>query len=220
MADFIFRNATVADVPFLAKTIIEAEKSGSDKLTYSTVLGLTEEEALQYISEMPLEEVDGCELSISSFLIAERDGHPAATVSAWIEGKTGVSSSILKANLLQYILPESCFLNLREINSVIRELHIDYIHNTIQIGSGFVDSDYRGQRLSARIIDELIDRLRRSDPDVNEAYIQIFSCNIPSLRSSVNQGFKTVLERESLNHEILKYLPSNKKFLVRKELCS
>jgi RimJ/RimL family protein N-acetyltransferase len=117
-------------------------------------------------------------------------------------------------------LPESCFLNLREINSVIRELHIDYIHNTIQIGSGFVDSDYRGQRLSARIIDELIDRLRRSDPDVNEAYIQIFSCNIPSLRSSVNQGFKTVLEKESLNHEILKYLPSNKKFLVRKELCS
>jgi hypothetical protein len=220
MIDVIFRNATTADVPFLAKTIIEAEKSGTDKLTYTTVLGLTEVEAQKYIAEMLLEEVDGCELSISSFLIAEIDGRPVSTVSAWIEGITGVSSSILKANLMRYILPESSLLHLREINSVIQELHIEYIHNTIQIGAGFVESEYRGHRLSARIIDELIDRLGKSKPDVKEAYIQIFSCNTPSLRSSANQGFKTVMEKESTNQEILKYLPSNKKFLVRRELCS
>ncbi len=219
MIDVVFRNATIADVPFLAKTIIEAEKSGTDKLTYTTVLGLTEDQARNYISEMLSEEVDGCELSISSFLIAEKDGRPVAAVSAWIEGITGVSSSILKANLLQYILPESCLLHLREINSVIGELHIEYIHNTIQFGAGFVDSEYRGHRLLARINDKLIDRLGRSNPDVKEAYIQIFSCNTPSLRSCVNQGFKTVLEKESMNPEILKYLPSNKKVLVRRELC-
>ena len=218
MIDVVFRNATIDDVPFLAKTIIEAEKSGSDKLTYSTVLGLTEDQAQKYIAEMLLEEVDGCELSISSYLVAEKEGRPVATVSGWIEGITGVSSSILKANLLQYILPESCLLNLREINSVIRELHIEYIPGTIQFGAGFVDSEFRGHKLSARIIDELTDRLGRSNPDVKESYIQIFSCNIPSFRSSVSQGFKTVLVKESRNPEILKYLPSNKKFLVKRDL--
>ncbi len=42
MSDFIIRPATIADAPFLAETIIEAEKSGTDKLSYTTIFGLSE----------------------------------------------------------------------------------------------------------------------------------------------------------------------------------
>ena len=82
MDKFIFRNATINDVPFLVDTIIEAEKSGTDILTYSTVFGLSEDETRKYMADMLLEEVDGCELSISSFLVAENEGQVVAAVGA------------------------------------------------------------------------------------------------------------------------------------------
>ncbi len=94
MVNFIFRQATIKDVPFLVDTIIAAEKSGTDIFTYSTIFGLTEEEARKYIAAMFLEEIDGCELSISSFLLAESNGHIAAAIGAWIEGNEGISSNV------------------------------------------------------------------------------------------------------------------------------
>ena len=100
MENLIFRNATITDVPFIVTAIIEAEKSGTDKLSYSTIFGLTEEEVRSYLQEMLYEEIDGCELSISSFIIAEYNGQPAGALSAWIEGKDGIPSAILKGNLL------------------------------------------------------------------------------------------------------------------------
>ena len=82
MNDFILRPATIYDAPFLAETIIEAEKSGTDKLSYSTIFGLTEDEVHKYLIDILEEEIDGCELSISSFTIAESKGKVAAALSA------------------------------------------------------------------------------------------------------------------------------------------
>ena len=220
MDQIVLRNATINDIPFLVDTIIEGEKSGTDKLSYSTVFGLTEEESGKYIGDMLSEEVDGCELSISSFLIAEKNGQTAGAISGWIEGSTGISSSILKANLLKYILPERCFLHVREINSIIRELNIEYINNTIQIGAGFVAGEFRGDRIFGKLLSEIIDRLSRSRPDINEVYAQIFSCNLPSIKGSEREGFRVVMEKVSLNDKILQYLPSDKKLLMKKELST
>ena len=52
MNDFIFRHANINDVSFLVDTIIEAEKSGTDILSYTTIFGLSEKEARKYIGEM------------------------------------------------------------------------------------------------------------------------------------------------------------------------
>src|SRR5487761_2666622 len=108
MDGIIIRGAAIRDVAFLVETIIEAEKSGTDVLSYSTVFGLTEDDSRKYIAEMLLEEVDGCEISISSFMVAEIDGKPVAAVSAWIEGIERVQSKILKGNLLHFTLPKEC----------------------------------------------------------------------------------------------------------------
>jgi hypothetical protein len=214
----MFREATIKDVPFLVETIIEAEKSGTDKLSYSTVFGLSEEECKKYIAEMLYEEVNGCEMSISSFLVAEKDGIVAAAVSAFVEGSEGVSSAILKGNLLNYTLPIECINRAVRLHAILSEIHVGYLPNTIQLSAGYVAKEFRGNNLLRILITEIIERLSKSHPAVTEAWAQIFDCNIPSIRTHEKENFQLVMIKESSNKEIVNYLPSGKKYLYKKDL--
>lgn len=216
MENFIIRNATVNDVPFLVETIIEAEKSGTDKLSYSTIFGLSEDEVRAFLTDILYEGIDDCELSISSFWVAESNGKVAAALSAWIEGVDGIPSAILKGNLLNYILPKECVERAVKVNEIIREIHIEYLPNTIQIGAGYVAEEFRGNRLLGLLNDEIISQLKIKNPDVTGVWAQIFSCNTPSLRTYEKANFNLVMTKESSNDEITKYLPSNKKYLLTK----
>ena len=220
MEKFIIRKATINDVPFLVDTIIEAEKSGTDILTYSTVFGLSEDETKKYIAEMLLEEIDGCELSISSFLVAENDGEIIASVGAWIEGIEGISSSVLKGNLLNYTLPKKCIESAIELNIMIRELHIEYIPDTIQIGLVYVSPAFRGKNLVSLLINEQVFRLKQIKPSVSEIYVQVFGNNTPAIKAYEKANFKIQFSKKSVNKDILKYMPSDKKILMKRELIS
>src|SRR5262245_11133088 len=103
MSDYSFREARLSDVPFLADTMISAEKSGTDRLGLAAICGLSENELRDLLIAMLNEEVDGCEYSVSSFLMAEADGKVVAALASWIEGQPeGVPSMILKSNLLAF----------------------------------------------------------------------------------------------------------------------
>ena len=218
MNDFTFRPATLNEIDFLVETIIEAEKSGTDILTYSTVFGMSEEETRKFLALMLAEEVDGCELSISSFLIAECNGQTVAALSAWIEGIEGIPSAILKGNLLKYVLPNKYIERAMKVNEIIRELHIEYLPNTIQIGACYVAKEFRGNRIIGLMNEEIIARLLEKKPDIKEAWVQVFCCNTPSLKTFQRSNFKIVMVKESSNEEINKYLPFNKKYLLKRDL--
>jgi len=218
MTDFIFRSATLSDVQFLVDTIIEAEKSGTDILTYSTIFGLTEEESRKYIADMFLEEIHGCELSVSSFLIAEKNNRIAAAVGAWIEGIEGIPSNVLKGNLLSFTLPKRCIEKAFLLAPILSESHIDYIPNTIQIGVVYVSSDYRGMNLVSILIDKHISQLIIKNPTVSEAYVQVFANNIPAIKAYEKADFKVQLIKEAPNKKISDYLPSDKKILMKREI--
>lgn len=220
MENFIIRSAAVSDIPFLVETIVEAEKSGTDRLSYSTIFGLTEAEVKSYLSEMMAEEIDGCELSVSSFLVAESGGTAVAALSAWIEGSEGIPSAVLKGNLLNYTLPVRCIEKAMGLNSMIREIHIEYTPETIQIGAGYVAPGFRGHKLLGLLSDEIIKRLAAANPEVSTVWAQIFSCNTPSIRTYEKAGFVEVSRKESSNKEILHYLPSDIKVLMKKDLTT
>jgi ribosomal protein S18 acetylase RimI-like enzyme len=220
MNNFIFRPATVDDVPFLVDTIIEAEKSGTDRLSYSTIFGLSEDESRNYIATMLLEEVDGCELSVSSFLIAEKQGKIAAAIAAWIEGEEGVPSTVLKGNLLNYTLPKKNIEKALSVNSILRDLHIEYITATLQLGLVYVAEAFRGQNLVSLLINYKVKQAQQVNPDVKEMYVQVFGNNVPAIKTYEKAGFKIVIDKESANKEVALYLPSNKKLLMKKELIT
>ncbi len=220
MDEFFFRNASINDVPFLVDTIIEAEKSGTDTLTYNTIFGLTEEETKKYISEMLLEEVDGCELSISSFLVAEKNGQIVASVGAWIEGFEGVSSTVLKGNLLSFILPKRCIERAVALYDIVHELHIEYIPYSIQIGLVYVRPDFRGMNLAGSLIDKQIARLSQNREVISGAFVQVFGNNLAAIRAYEKASFKVQSIKESSMEKLSNYMPSNKKVLMKRELTT
>jgi ribosomal protein S18 acetylase RimI-like enzyme len=218
MNKFVLRNASVSDIPFLIDTIIEAEKSGTDILTYSTIFGLSEEETKEYLAKMLAEEVDGCELSISSFLLAESGAQVVAAAAAWIEGVDGMPSTIIKGNLLNYTLPIKALEKALYLNSIVSDLHIAYIPNTIQIGLLYVSSAFRGQNLASLLIEEQIKSLLKKNTAPTGIYVQVFSNNLAAIKTYDKANFKIVLTKESTHKEILDYMPSKSKVLMKRDL--
>lgn len=213
-----FRNATITDIPFLVETIIEAEKSGTDILTYSTIFGLSKENTRKYLADMLAEEVDGCELSVSSFLLAEVDGQIVAALAAWIECIEEIPSSVLKGNLLNYILPQEALRKAISLNSLLMEMRIENFPDTIQIGSGYVAPEFRGNNLVGILIQEQITRLSYNKSNVSECYLQVYGCNKSGIKAYERIGFKTILIKESTNKNILDYLPSKSKILMKRDI--
>jgi hypothetical protein len=218
MDEFVYRLATTGDIPFLVETIIEAEKSGTDILSYTTIFGLTEEEAKGYVADMLEEEIDGCELSVSSFMVAVHDGKVVAALSSWVEAKEGISSAELKGNLLGFVLPRESILKAASVSPVVRKIHMDYIPGTIQKGAGYVVKEFRHRNLFGLLTEKLVGHLLKSSPDVTEVYTQVFSGNIPAIKANEKIGFKIVDSIESDDETLLTLLPSNKKYLLKKVL--
>ena len=142
MINLNLRPATINDAPFLAQTIIEAEKSGTDKLSYSTIFGFSEKMTYKYLIDIFEEDIKGCELSVSSFTIAESNGEVAAALSSWVEGAEGIPSAQIKGNLLNYIFPSMCIERAKDVGKIIQDLHVEYLPRTLQIGACYVSSKY------------------------------------------------------------------------------
>lgn len=218
MDNLVYRKATIDDIPFLVDTIIEAEKSGTEVLTYSTFFGLSETETRHYLARMLEEEIDGCELSVSSFLLAEIDNTIAAAVAAWIEGIDGIPSTVLKGNLLNYTLPKESLAKAISLNSLVRETHIEYIPNTIQIGLVYVATNFRGRNLVNLLINKQIENLVKDNTNPSGVYVQVFGNNRPAIKAYEKAGFREIFIKQSTDNDILNYMPSDRKVLMKKDL--
>ena len=116
------------------------------------------------------------------------------------------------------MLPRKCIDRAIDLNYIIKELYVDYIPMTIQIGACYVLKEYRGFGLIGLLIEFTVNLLRNKYPDINSAWVQVFNCNIPSLKIFKKNGFAEVDSNESLNEQTINYLPSNKKYILKKEL--
>jgi len=101
---------------------------------------------------------------------------------------------------------------------VVRKIHMDYIPGTIQKGAGYVVKEFRHRNLFGLLTEKLIEHLLKSSPDVTEVYTQVFAGNIPAIKANEKIGFKIVDSIESDDETLLKLLPSNKKYLLKKVL--
>jgi ribosomal protein S18 acetylase RimI-like enzyme len=216
MNEVTIRNATIDDISFLVETIIEAEKSGAGILSYSAIFGLSEVEVKYYIEKMLLEEVDHCELSISSFKVALAGDRLVGAVSAWIEGYNGVPSAILKGNLLNYVFPIECMDRAKLFQPLLKQLHLDYLMNTIQIGLVYVIEEYRGRGIVKFLLDDHINSLKESHQTTESVCVQVFSNNKSALQTYKKYGFEIIDSKITADKRIFNLLPSNEKFLMRK----
>jgi len=215
MHEFLIRKARLDDAAFLADAIIAAEKSGTDKLGLATLFDLTESEVRSAICAMLEEEIDECEFSISSFLIAEHNGDNVAAVGGWVEGfNQKIASRILKANLISFCIPRENILSAHSKSASLAGVAIERENLSLQIEYVYVDKTQRGKSLTESLINQHIANALLAYPQLKKIQVQVFSNNIPAIKAYEKCGFKIAGTFKSDNNDILQSLPHNEKYLM------
>lgn len=212
-SDYQIRPATMKDADFIIETIVEAEKSGTDKLGLSTLFNLSENQVRQSLLQILSEEIDGCEFSISSFIVAEAGGKPVAAIAGWIEGdnEDNQPSGLLKSNLLGFVLPPESLTFIQRLSSLIEGIQIEREKHTYQIEYVYVSSDFRGKGLVQELLQA---HTERATIRVSKMQVQAFSNNLAAIKTYEKYGFKIVREFKTTDNDVLNYLPDNKKYLL------
>lgn len=213
MADYKIRPASLNDVDFVVKSIIEAEKSGSEILSYSTIFNISEEEVSSILHQILLEEIEGCEFSLTNYLLAETKNEVVGAIGAWVETEE-TSSAIIKNNLLGYFLPKNSIFYAVKNAKIASELVIDIVKGALSIVVVYISPEHRGKHLFELITNEHIER----NKGVKELAIQVMANNIYAIKSYEKYGFKTSFVKKHEDPRINQFLPYNEKLLMIKHL--
>jgi ribosomal protein S18 acetylase RimI-like enzyme len=219
MDDYRIRKVTPDDFSFLADMIIRAEKGNSDKLSYALLLSLEENRVKELIISMLKEDIEGCEFSPSSYLIADYNGIPVAALGAWVEALNGnLPSKILKSNLLSFFLGKEQVQTLKSKSYIINDIFIERMSMTLQFEYLYVARAYRGRDLHVKLMDAHIANAFTACPDLLIAQAHTFENNFAAIKIFEEIGFRKVRSYKSDSNKIFDYLPHNVKILMEKDL--
>ncbi len=216
--DINIRKATEADKDFLITSIIEAEKSGGAIISYCAIFNITEEALHAALANMLDEDMEGQELNISGFLVGEVDGEKAAAMNTWVENANGMSSSMIKSNLLMYFLDRQALLNAAPAISLMNEVNIHRDDNALQIECVYTAEKYRGLGLSSKLINEHIRLKQEVAIPFDKVQVILLKNNTAAQRAYEKAGFTVVAEKQCADPAILKLLPCDTKILMEKKI--
>ena len=215
---YIIRRATLDDIDFLVTTIIEAEKSSTNNLGLANLFEVTEVELRQYLKAILEEEIDGCEMSISSFIVAEYQGATVSAKGGWMEGdnEDRQPSSVLKSNLISYHFPKEKILNAQNKWDIVKDIQVEREWGAYQWEYAYTIPDHRGHHLVPRINEMHI--LQAKHLGAKKIQGHVFANNENSLKAYKRSGF-SVVRRYTSTHPLTKvYYPDDTILLLEKEL--
>lgn len=217
---YVLRPANTNDIEFIADVIIAAEKSGTNHCGLANFYDITVAELKDYLIQILEEEVDGCELSLSSFLIIEYEGETVAALGGWLEGENEdeMPSALLKSNLLGYVLPTEKLLASREKFDIVKPLQIEREQGTYQLEYSFVKPEHTGQFLVQWLMEEHEALAKKNHPDVKHMQAHVFANNKTIVLLHEMMGFYQARVFKSDNIETLKYFPYNEEILMQKDI--
>jgi len=215
--EYIIRQATESDVPFIAEGIIAAEKSGTERLGYSTIYEIPEKEFVPLLEEMLYEDIEGQELSISGFLILEAEGLRASCCTAWIEGSCGLSSSMLKSSLLLSYIPKQNLEKAATKSKFLNEIALNRTGGAIQIESVYTKKHFRGRGYSSILIHEQVKRMSDINKGVSKVELIVTGKNIAAINSYKKAGFETIYSVTGNCKELETLLPSTTMMLMQSD---
>lgn len=219
MRNYKIRKATLADISFLTETIIAAEKSNSGKLSFTTLFDLPEDRVSDLIRRMFEEEIDGCEFSVSSFLVTEYENKVIAAFGGWIEAwGEEIPSKILKSNLINFTFNTENLALLKSRSYIISDVLIEREKGTLQLEYLFVNEQHRGKGVGDNLIREHIKKALLLNIELQKVQVQLFANNHLARTLYERNGFYINKLFKSENVETLQYLPYNEKFLMEKKL--
>ena len=202
----------------MVTTIIEAEKSSTNHLGLANYFEVTEAELRQYLKDILEEEIDGCEFSISSFIVAEYDGKVVSAKGGWLEGhnEDEQTSAILKSNLISYHFPMEKIQNAHNKWEIVKDIQVEREWGTYQWEYSYTIEEHRGHHLVPRI-NEL--HLKRAvELGAHKIQGHVFDSNTKILKVYERSGFKVVKSFTSSHPLTKEYYPDNTILLLEKEI--
>lgn len=212
------RAATEADKDFIITTIIEAEKSGTDVISYCGIFGITEEQLREVLGNILEENIPGQELCIDSFLIAEEDGEYAGGLGGWIEGFDGMSSSMIKSNLLKFYIDRQVMMNAIPLMKLVGDITIEREPGVLQIESGYVVPKYRGRGVFSILTDAHIERWKERGFTFDRLHIMMMGNGSVAKHAYEKIGFVEAKSKTLDDPRIHQLLPGNTKLLMERKL--
>lgn len=214
----LIRPATINDVEFIATTIIEAEKSSTDKIGPANYFEISESDYRNYLIQMLEEEIDGCEISITSFVVAEYNGEIVAARGGWLEGENedNASSSMLKSNLFAFVLPKENLMKGQNKYDIVKDILIEREMGTYQLENSFTKPEFRGHHIMAKLDAYHIDIAIRKGVKKIQAHVS--KDNEKSLKACERSGFHIVRYYTSTHPQVKEYYPDDTMILLEREL--
>jgi GNAT superfamily N-acetyltransferase len=210
----IFTQATPTDIDFVTDAVFAAVKSGTDKLSYSTLFEKSEAKLRPIFEEIISEDIEGQELCLSGFLIAKNTNNiPTATCCAWIEGKDG-DSNTLTAQLFGYYFDIDTVQKVLNKAPIIEDLRVEREAGALQIEHVYTAPNHRGKGLAAQVIQQQIKQHKAQNPGLKKVQIILFKTNANALQAYTKMGFMVAQEVTSTHPDILNYFPSNTRVLM------
>ena len=210
------RQAKADDKEFIITSIIEAEKSGSDIISYCAIFSISEQELRDMLGNILDEEIEGQEMCISNFLVAEVNGEKAAALSTWVEEESGM----IKSNLLLYFLGGDKITNAASNLSLLNEINIKREAGALQVECVYTNEQFRGLGLVRQLIEESIRWRLGQGNTFSKAQVILLKNNDSAIRAYENAGFAITEEKHCRDKNILKLFPGETKILMERKIIS
>ncbi len=218
MSQIHIRNAVGSDIEFIIETIVRAEKGNGNSISYCKLFNISEAEFRTVLRKIMEEGICNFEFSLENFKIAESEESPLGAYGAWLEGRDGISSGILKISAFRTFLNKESFLHYKSVASVADEISIKRQAGIFQFESIYITENYRGKNIGNMLVQALLTDLTTKHPGVKSAQVQLIKQNSVSLRAHMKYGFKIIEEKTSLNPEVSNFFNGNTRVLMEKKL--
>jgi ribosomal protein S18 acetylase RimI-like enzyme len=218
MREVSIRRAETRDTGFVVEAIIAAEKSGSGPLSYAAIFDLDEGEMARLLWQALEEDLEGQEVCLSHFLIAELDGVPAAGCASWIEARDGIPSGQIKANLLFHLVGQNVWKRAADRLKAVAETSIQRSVGAAQLESIYTKPDFRGNGLAPQLIEEHLKAHRALNPEVERAQLILFKNNARAAHVYRKIGFEQIAERSGTHPLLDSILSCPAKIMMEKQL--
>ena len=212
------RPATVQDVTFLVQSILDAEASGTDLVSYQRLFELSDVEMREKFSNIVREDIEGQELCYVNFWIAEINNQPVAATAAWIEGENGFSSNTIKAQLLAEYLGMERWRAAQERLKAISVIDMAREKGTLQLDAIAVVAEQRGKGILQELLKIICQNMHVRYPALSKAQILLMNNNERALKAYEKAGFSLVKETRSDDPILLTLLPGNGRLLLERHL--
>ena len=189
MDDLVFRKATPADLPFLIAAVKAAEKLGTASCTYEKLFLMSAAEVDALLNQALSIESGGYQLALSTFFVCTRDGVPVACCSSWIEAADGVPSGFKLAAVLCDLLGFEKWIDAKAELKALADATPPRTAGALQMETFYVEPSWRGQGLTARIIDSVVRHFDRCGTPAKFAEITMLEGNAEALRAYQKAGF-------------------------------